>query len=166
MSTPFIGEIQAFPYNFAPRNWATCDGSLLAINQNQALFSIVGTTYGGNGISTFALPDLRGRAAVHVGDQVTLGQSAGEEMHTLSISETPAHNHQAMATEGDSNSNKPSSDNTWGVASIPIYTATPNTTMSPNALSTSGKNNPHSNIQPYTVLTYCIALYGIFPSRN
>jgi microcystin-dependent protein len=162
---PFVGEIQAFAFGFEPRGWAACNGQILSINQNQALFSILGTTYGGDGMTTFRLPDLRGRTAVQVGNGVSLGQSSGEEAHPLTLNEIPAHNHQALGNTSASNSNKPSG-NVWGPTPTNSYTANPNTTMSPNALANAGGNWAHSNMQPYLVLTYCIALNGIFPSRN
>lgn len=167
MSEPFIGEIQAFSFNYAPRGWALCNGQLLAINQNQALYAILGNTYGGDGVTTFALPDLRGRTPVHVGQGVTLGQSAGEEAHTLTVNEMPQHTHQAMANQSNSTSSKPT-DNVWGPAPAGSnsYTATANAVMNANALSTAGGSQPHSNMQPSLVLNYCIALQGIFPSRN
>jgi microcystin-dependent protein len=162
----FLGEIQAFPFDFAPRGWAPCDGSLLPINANQALFAIIGTTYGGNGVTNFALPDLRGRTALHVGNGVLLGQRAGEEAHLLSVSEIPSHTHFAFGSSGDAESARPSSTSSWGVTSEPTYTSTPTTQMRPNALSASGGNGAHSNMQPFLVLNYCIALNGIFPPRD
>ncbi|MFC5649787.1 phage tail protein [Paenibacillus solisilvae] len=165
MSEPFLGEIQAFAFGFEPRGWAACSGQLLPINTNQALFSILGTTYGGDGITTFCLPDLRGRAAVHPGNGVSLGQAAGEEAHTLTANEMPQHNHQVMANTSSSTSNKPAG-NVWGPAQENSYTASPNTSMSPNALSNAGGSQAHPNMQPYLALNYCIALTGIFPSRN
>lgn len=166
MLEPFLGQIQLFPYGFTPKGWAACDGSILPIQSNTALFSLLGTTYGGNGMNNFALPDLRGKVAVHVGMQVSLGQSFGEEAHTLKTNEMPAHTHQALADTSSSTSNKPSTTNVWGQANSPAYTSAPNTSMSPGALSIAGGDQPHSNMQPYTVLNYCIAITGIYPSRE
>jgi microcystin-dependent protein len=162
---PFIGEIQAFAFGFSPRGWAVCNGQLLAISTNQALFSILGTTYGGDGRTTFKLPDLRGKTPVHVGNGVSLGQSLGEEAHPLTVDEIPAHLHQVSGTTSAANSNKPSG-NVWGLTPENSYTANPNISMSPNALANAGGSQPHSNMQPYLILTYCIAINGIFPSRN
>lgn len=167
MSEPFLGEIQAFGFGFVPKGWAACNGQLLPINQNQALFSILGTTYGGNGVTTFALPDLRGRVPVHTGQGVALGQSAGEENHTLTVNEMPMHTHQAVGTTTASTSSKPAGL-VWGPSpnNANTYTSTANTTMSPSALGNAGGSQAHSNMQPSIVLNYCIAINGIFPSRN
>lgn len=167
MSEPFLGQIQAFGFGFVPRGWLACNGQLLPINGYQALFAILGTTYGGNGINTFALPDLRGRAVVHPGQGVSLGQSAGEEAHTLSVNEIPQHTHQAMASTTASTSSKPAGL-VWGPApaGANAYTASSNTTMNPTALGSTGGSQAHSNMQPNLVLNYCIAINGIFPSRN
>lgn len=166
MSEPFIGEIRAFPYGFAPRGWALCNGDILPIAQNQALFSILGTTYGGNGTTTFALPDLRGRVPAHVGNGITLGQASGEEAHTLTTSEMPAHNHQALGSSGTA-STKVAAGNVWATTQSLLYSTTQGSqAMSPQALGTAGSSQPHENMQPYLVISYCIALNGIYPSRN
>lgn len=166
MSEPFLGEIQAFPYGFVPRGWAACNGQLLAINQNQALFAILGTTYGGNGQTTFALPDLRGRVPVHVGNGVTLGQSAGEASHTLSANEMPAHTHQVMAN-GAAVPDQPSpANNVWTVQSANAYGPAINGALNPTALATAGGSQAHENMQPYLALQFCIATMGIFPTRD
>lgn len=165
MAEPFVGEIKLLSYPFAPRGWAFCDGQLLPINQNQALFSILGTTYGGDGRTTFALPDLRGRAPVHVGSSITLGQSGGEEHHTLTINEMPQHTHFAKATNNPATT-KIATGNVWGTTNTNMYAQQANTTMSAEALTNSGGSQPHNNMQPFTVLNYCIAIYGIYPSRG
>ncbi|KIL35593.1 tail collar protein [Cohnella kolymensis] len=167
MSEPFLGQIQAFPYGFVPRGWAACNGQLLQINTNQALFSLLGNIYGGDGRTNFALPDLRGRVPVHADNSVPLGRAFGEEAHTLTVNEIPAHNHLISANTSGSTSSKPSG-NVWGVTpdTASSYTTSANTQMSPAALANSGGSQAHSNMQPYLVLTYCIALTGIFPSRN
>ena len=162
---PFIGEIQAFAFGYAPKGWAICNGQTLPINRNMSLFSILGTTYGGDGITNFKLPDLRGRTPVHVGNGVLQGQSAGEEAHALTANEIPAHTHQVTGSTNAADSNKPAG-NIWCQTPSNSYTAEPNTTMSPNALGNAGGSQPHSNMQPYLVINYCIALNGIFPSRE
>jgi microcystin-dependent protein len=161
--TPFLGELRLMSFNFAPSGWAECNGQLLPINQNQPLFSLLGTMYGGNGQTTFALPDLRGRAALHRDGQFTQGSLFGEENHTLNQSETPAHNHfiQASKTEGDqaSPSILASAGNFYRPFSDP-------TTINPGTLANAGGSQAHNNMPPYLVLNWSIALIGIFPSRN
>lgn len=165
MAEPFLGEIKLFSFPFPPRGWARCEGQLMSIAQNQALFSILGTTYGGNGITAFALPDLRGRVPVGPGQQVQLGQIAGEEAHALHTGELPAHSHAVYCNEG-SGVDKAAAGNTWAKSASNPYGNTVNATMSPEAIATAGNGQPHSNMQPYAVTNYCIALEGIFPSRN
>ncbi len=166
MAEPFLGEIKLFGFGYAPRGWAQCNGQLLAINQNQALFAILGTTYGGNGQTTFALPDLRGRTPVHMGNGVTLGQSAGEEAHTLTTLEMPMHTHIASASTAAPSQPSPAGG-LWAQSDAQNYsTATPNTQLSGAAIGSAGQSQPHSNMQPYLTLNFCIALVGIFPSRN
>jgi len=176
MSDPFIAEIKMFAGNFAPKNYAFCSGQILTIAQNTALFSLVGTTYGGNGTTTFGLPDLRGRGAIQQGQgpgltQYVLGQQAGTETVTLSTAQLPQHSHTPQASSAAGNSANPSG-NTWaasvgGRTPPPLYSNTaPNTLMSANALASNGGGLPHENRQPYLVVNYIIALSGIFPSRN
>ncbi len=165
MSEPYIAEIKIISWNFAPRNWAFCNGQLLPINQNQALFSILGTTYGGNGQTTFALPNLQGRAPVHSGQGVSLGQSAGETAHTVTMSEMPAHNHVPQGGNVAANVG-PVANAFWADSGKSIFAATPNSQMLPAAVSNVGGSQPHNNMQPYLVLNFVIALVGIFPSRN
>jgi microcystin-dependent protein len=167
MSEPFLGEIKIVSFNFAPKGWALCNGQLLPINQNQALFSLLGTTYGGNGQTTFALPDFRGRAPVHIGNGIVQGQSAGEENHTLSIAEMPTHTHIAQGTT-EPNSTANPANATWGnLATNNLYSnVAPNTSMHPSCVGNVGGSQPHPNIQPYLVLNFIIALQGIFPSQN
>jgi microcystin-dependent protein len=172
MSTPFLGEIRIMGFNFAPKGWAFCDGQLMAINQNQALFSILGTTYGGNGQTNFALPDFRGRVPVHVGSQSLLGQKSGEEFHTFIQSEMPAHNHIANASLTAGNSPfiatvVPASQNIPAAVGGGVYLPASNpTTLHPSSISNVGGSQPHENRQPFLVLSFCIALQGTFPSRN
>lgn len=173
MSEPFIGEIRAFGFNFAPRGWATCDGQLLGISPNTALFSLLGTTYGGNGQTTFALPDLRGRVPIHAGQgpglsPYTQGQVGGTEAVTLGTGELPAHSHGVRAAS-QANSIRPLNAVLAPVASSGFSTyasATDGTPMNPDMVAPTGGGQPHANVQPYLVLNYCIALEGIFPARN
>ena len=167
MSTPFLAEIKFVSFNFAPKGWAMCNGQFLPINQNQALFSILGTTYGGDGRVNFALPDFRGRVPVHRGDGITEGQSAGQEFHTVTMSEMPAHNHFAAASNlaDGSNVNTPSG-NIPANASVSPYRSSINTTLAPNSVTNFGGSQPHENRQPYLVINFIIALQGIFPSQN
>lgn len=167
MGTPFLAEVKIISWNFAPQGWAFCNGQLLPINQNQALFSIMGTSYGGNGQTTFALPDLRGRAALHRGSQnSTPGTKGGQEFHTLTQSEMPAHNHIAQASNTDGDIQVPTG-NVLAASAAKMYTAANNlTTLSPASITNVGQSQPHENRQPFLVLNFIIALIGIFPSRN
>lgn len=163
MGTPFLGEVKIISWNFPPKGWAFCNGQLLPINQNQALFSILGTTYGGNGQTNFALPNLQGRTPVHVGQGINLGQAGGETAHTLITSELPAHNHLANANSGAA-SVGPAAGNFWsGTGS---YGTTQTATMNPTSILNAGGSQPHDNMTPYLVVNFIIALVGIFPSRN
>ena len=172
MSTPFLGEIKIISWNYAPKGWALCNGQFLPINQNQALFSILGTTYGGNGQMTFALPDFRGRIPIHMGDGFILGQAGGQEFHTVTMSEMPAHNHfvNASSQQADSafiQSASPASQNIFGTVAGGIYgPIAALTTMNPATITNVGGSQAHENRQPFTVLNFIIALQGIFPSRN
>jgi microcystin-dependent protein len=166
MTTPFLGEIKIISWNFPPKGWAFCNGQLLPINQNQALFSLLGTTYGGNGQTTFALPDLRGRAPMHFGNGFTQGERAGEEFHTLTISEMAAHTHIVSATTATPNQPNPAG-NMWADNSPnQFYAGSPNAAMAAQAVTSVGGSQPHENRPPYLVLNFIIALQGIFPSRN
>ena len=165
MGENFLGEIRLFSIPFAPKGWAPCNGQLLPINQNQALFSLLGTTYGGNGVTTFALPDLQGKTPIHFGTNVPLGTAGGEAQHTLTPNEIPRHTHQARASDTNAASPDPSGQN-WAQASFPYSNAANLVQMNPNAIGTSGQSQPHDNMQPSLVIGLCIALQGIFPSRS
>jgi microcystin-dependent protein len=177
----FIGIIKIFAGNFAPTGWALCNGQLMPISQNTALFSILGTTYGGDGIQTFALPDLRGRTAVGMGNgpglpQVNIGQLAGEAAHTLLTTEIPAHTHTAQANSADATQSGPTAGASLAATVVPggrgtspaygYNTATPNTPLNPQSIVPAGGSQPHNNMQPYLGVNYIICLQGIFPSRS
>jgi microcystin-dependent protein len=167
MGEPFLSEIRLFSFNFAPRGWALCNGQLLPINQNQALFSLLGTTYGGNGQTTFALPNLQGRVPIHLGNSHTLGQQAGEQAHTLSIPELPAHAHTAQGSAADGTQNVPANNMMLSKRAAEIYRAPSNLTgMISGTLANTGGSQAHQNMQPYLVLNFSIALQGIYPSQN
>lgn len=166
MSTPFLGEIKIVAFNFPPKGWAGCNGQLLPINQNQALFSILGTTYGGDGRVNFALPDFRGRIPQHYGQGFTLGQALGEEFHTVTQSEMPAHNHFLQANSNAADKAVPP-NNFLANVSTKVYGAVANlTTLNPSSVTNTGGSQPHENRQPFLVLNFIIALQGIFPSQN
>jgi microcystin-dependent protein len=172
VSEPFLGEIRIFPYNFAPRGWAFCQGQLLAISQNTALFALFGTTYGGNGTTTFGLPDLRGRVAVHVGQGAglspyDLGQEGGTESVTLTTGQLAPHTHPANCLNATGDQYQPNAG-VWAIdaGQNPQYGSTKAAgTMAPNVIGPSGGALPHNNIQPYLTVNYCVALQGIFPQR-
>jgi len=169
---PFLGEIRLFPWSWAPRGWALCEGQLLSIAQNTALFALLGTMYGGNGQTTFALPDLRGRTPVHRGNEFTQGELVGTETVTLTVNTMAAHNHALLGlnVSGDKappnnftlsniKADAPSNQFFYGATSAP-------TSLEPTSVTPVGSGQPHQNLQPYLALNYCIALAGIFPSRN
>jgi microcystin-dependent protein len=163
MAEPFLSEIRITSFVFAPRGWALCNGQLLPINQNQALFSLLGTTFGGDGRVNFALPDLRGRTPIHVGGGFTLGARGGEQAHTLSIAELPTHPHTAFGS--GTNADAPIPGNAVLGAANNVYTAAGAlTSLDPSTLTMTGGSQAHLNMQPYLVLSFCIALQGIFPS--
>lgn len=165
MAEPFLSEIRIVSFGFAPRGWAMCNGQLLPINQNQALFSLLGTTFGGDGRVNFALPDVRGRVPIHVGQGHTLGERGGEQAHTLSISEVPTHVHVAMASPTTANT-PVSTANVLGSALNTYRPADALTALNPGSLANTGGSQAHLNMQPFLTLTFCIALQGIFPSPN
>lgn len=161
---PFLGEIMLMPINFAPKYWAPCDGQILSINQNQALFALLGTTYGGNGISTFALPNLNGRVAMGVGNQHSLGNSGGEETHAVTINEMPSHSHAVKGTKNIANSKSPA-NRVSATTEVSAYHPAADVMMHDQAVQKVGGSLPHNNMQPYLVMNYFIALQGIFPSQ-
>jgi microcystin-dependent protein len=170
---PYIGQITLVAFNYAPVGWAFCNGQLLAIDQNQALFALIGTTYGGDGQTTFALPDLRSRIALHQGQgngtsNYTIGQPGGSEQVSLTSNQIPSHTHQAQCVTGGSNSQSPV-NGIWAQASVdqPYKGSTTGTaSMAPGAIGPAGGNQPHPNLMAYQALNYIIALEGIFPSQN
>jgi microcystin-dependent protein len=163
MGVPFLGELKLMSFNFPPKGWAACSGQLLPINQNQALFSLLGTMYGGNGQTTFALPDLRGRVPIHVGDGWVQGQLTGQEAHTLTLSELPAHNH---LVKGRTGAGDQASPGTLAGASNAYGPPDDLTTLHPGSITTVGGSQAHDNMSPYLAVQWCIALQGVFPSRN
>ncbi|MCH8543102.1 MAG: tail fiber protein [Alcanivorax sp.] len=166
MSEPFLGQISVFSFNFPPKSWALCNGQLMPINQNQALFALMGTMYGGNGQTTFALPNLRGRAPVHVGAGVSQGEAAGSTAVTLNQASMPGHTHSVSASDATADRATPQG-NVWARPAANAYAAPASATAMRNDLVTdAGGSQPHTNMQPYTVLNFCVALQGIFPSRN
>jgi len=168
MATPFLAEIKIVTFNYPPKGWAFCNGQLLLINQNAALFALLGTTYGGDGVTNFALPNLQGRAPLHFGNGIPQGQSGGEFFVTITDSTLPAHTHQADGVSTTASAPSPSG-NTWAASLENPYSNNPNianAAMSAASVSQVGANQPHENRQPFLVLNYVIALAGIFPSQN
>ena len=174
MAEPFLGQIITGGWNFAPQGYAQCNGQILSIAQNTALFSLLGTTYGGNGQTTFALPDLRGRVPMHVGQgsgltDRSLGEMSGAENHTLITNEMPQHTHSVNVSSAIANNRSPA-NNYLAMESqnrTSTYTSNaPNATLNSSSVATSGGGQPHNNMQPFLVINFCIALEGIFPSRN
>jgi microcystin-dependent protein len=165
MSEPFLSELRLVSFDYAPRGWAQCNGQLLPINQNQALFSLLGTTYGGDGRVNFALPDLRGRVPIHVGSGHTLGEQGGEQAHTLSSSELPQHAHGAQASDTEATTFS-GAGNVLAQSSTRYAAPTSLTALAPSTVSHIGGNQAHLNMQPFLTLVWCIALQGIFPSPN
>jgi microcystin-dependent protein len=163
VAEPFLSEIRICSFVFAPKGWALCNGQLLPINQNQALFSLLGTTFGGDGRVNFALPDLRGRTPIHVGSGHTLGERGGEQAHTLSIAELPQHAHSTVGTTADANLVSPVG-NLPAVAGAATYGSNANTVMAPGLMRNVGGSQAHLNMQPFLTLNFTIALQGIFPS--
>jgi microcystin-dependent protein len=167
MAEPFLSEIRIMSFVFAPKGWALCNGQLLPINQNQPLFSLLGTTFGGDGRVNFALPDLRGRIPIHVGSGHTLGERGGEQAHTVSIAEVPTHTHVLNATSSNGTA-LTAPGNLLATSNIPAYFSPDNnlTAMNPSTVTNVGGSQAHLNMQPFLTLSFCIALQGIFPSAT
>jgi microcystin-dependent protein len=166
MAEPFLSEIRMMSFVFPPKGWALCNGQLLPINQNQALFSLLGTTYGGNGQVTFALPDLQGRVPIHMGNGHTLGERAGEQAHTLSISELPTHSHALQAADNPADTGTATAQTYLGQAAGAYAPPSNLTAMAASEVGNLGSSQAHLNMQPFLTLSFCIALQGIFPSQN
>jgi microcystin-dependent protein len=167
MAEPFLSEIRIFSFGFPPKGWALCNGQLLPINQNQALFSLLGTTYGGDGRVNFGLPNLQGRVPIHVGSGHTLGERGGEQSHTLSIAELPTHDHNVQASSVAATATVPSNTLVLAQPGFQIYRSPSNlTAMNAASITNVGGSQAHLNMQPFLVLNFCIALQGIFPSQN
>jgi microcystin-dependent protein len=165
MSNPFVGEIRMFAGNFAPAGWAFCDGTMLPISEFDTLFNLIGTTYGGDGQSTFALPDLRGRLPIHTGPGFTLAQNGGVETVTLNVAQIPNHTHALLASTNGAASSSPTNNVTGKTGATQIYRdVTPGSPMSGLAVSATGGNQPHDNFQPYLCVNFILSLFGIFPS--
>jgi microcystin-dependent protein len=171
MSSPYIGEIRIFAGTFAPVGWATCDGQLLAISQNDALFTLIGTTYGGDGQTTFGLPDLRGRIPIHQGQggglsNYVLGQSSGTETVTVTTNQLPIHTHAASAASGVGHLSEPGGAVHATHRDYPVFDSAPGSAMAASALTSIGANQPHENMPPFLCINFIISLFGIFPSQN
>jgi microcystin-dependent protein len=166
MSEQFIGEIRVFSFSFPPQGWALCNGATLAIARNQALFSILGITYGGDGATTFKLPNLVGNVPVHPGNSIQLGSVGGEATHALITSEMPVHVHTVSGSSGSTSLAKVPAGNVWPTLPSNSYGTAPDVTMNPASVGLTGANQGHQNMQPYLALNYCIAMQGIYPSRS
>ena len=167
MAQPYVGEIRMFAGNFAPAGWMFCEGQLLPISENDTLFNLIGTTYGGDGQSTFALPDLRGRIPIHQGSGFTMAQTGGVEQVTLTVSQIPAHSHPLLASTGPGNTNGPGGNVTAESAAVKIYYADqPTVALNAAAIAPTGGSQPHDNFQPYLCIDFIISLFGIYPSPN
>jgi microcystin-dependent protein len=166
MSQPFVGEIRMFAGNFAPVGWAFCDGALMPISENDVLFELIGTTYGGDGQSTFAMPDLRGRVPVHAGNGYVVGETGGVESVTLTINQIPSHGHQQVASTDVATLSSPANTLTGQAASKPYRVPGAIVAMTAGLLAATGGSQSHDNMQPYVAINYIISLFGIFPSQT
>ena len=167
MAQPYVGEIRMFAGNFAPAGWMFCEGSLLPISENETLFQLIGTTYGGDGQSTFALPDLRGRLPLHQGNGFILAETGGVEEITLTIAQMASHTHPFLASTGPGSANSPQGNTVGEQAAISLYIQdTPASPLSPSAIGNTGGSQPHTNFQPYLCVDFIISLFGIFPSQT
>ena len=169
MSSPYVGEVRMFAGNFAPAGWMLCQGQLLPISEYETLFNLIGTTYGGDGQTTFGLPDLRGRIPIHQGSGYALAQAGGSETITLTVNQMPAHSHQAMGSTNTATGTAPANNvlcNLTGATNSAYGTDNPQTSLSPQSTGSMGANQPHENCQPYLCINFIISLFGIFPSQN
>jgi microcystin-dependent protein len=167
MSDPFIGEIRMFGGNFAPAGWAFCNGQLMPISENDALFTLIGTTYGGDGQETFGLPDLQGRVPVHVSQNHQLGEKAGAESVTITAATTPIHNHALVASTDPANTPNPGNNVLSApITATPFFQAAPNVPMNSGILAPQGGSQPHDNMMPYLCISFIISLFGVFPSQT
>ena len=167
MAQPYVGEIRMFAGNFAPAGWMFCEGQLLPISENETLFQLIGTTYGGDGETTFALPDLRGRIPIHQGNGFTLAENGGAEDVTLTVQQIPVHTHPFLGTDDLATTNSPANNvfaKSSGATIFPYGTDQPLTTLHPNTIPSAGGSQPHTNFQPYLCIDFIISLFGIFPS--
>ena len=165
MAQPYVGEIRMFAGNFAPAGWMFCEGQLLPISENETLFQLIGTTYGGDGESTFALPDMRGRIPLHFGNGFILAETGGAEEITLTVSQIPAHSHPFLGSASPATDRNPQNHVVAQTRAVDLYVEnTPSVTMSPNMVSAVGGSQPHTNFQPYLCVDFIISLFGIFPS--
>ena len=167
MAQPYVGEIRMFAGNFAPAGWMFCEGQLLPISEYETLFNLIGTTYGGDGQSTFALPDVRGRVPLHFGNGFTLAETGGVETVTLTVSQIPAHSHPLLATSSTATQQNVA-NNMLAEATLfnPYINVNPNAPMAPQAVTSTGGSQPHNNFQPYLCVDFIISLFGIFPSQT
>ncbi len=166
MAQPYVGEIRMFAGNFAPAGWMFCEGQLLPISEYETLFNLIGTTYGGDGQSTFALPDLRGRIPLHQGNGFVLAETGGVETVTLTVSQVPSHAHAMLASNDVPTGSSPAGNLTAQSANKIYRAGTPSVYLSPNAVGSTGGSQPHTNFQPYLCVDFIISLYGIFPSQT
>lgn len=166
MGQPYVGEIRMFGGSFPPNGWAFCDGGIIAISENDVLYTLIGTTYGGDGQETFGLPDLRGRLPVHQGPGFTIGQAAGTEQETLNTQQMPVHNHPALAQSQSGNQPGPG-NGIWAASTLNQFsTNNGNTPMGNACLQPAGGSQPHDNMMPFLVVSFIISLYGVFPTQN
>ncbi len=166
MAEPFLSEIRIMSFSFAPKGWALANGQTLQINQNQALFSLLGTTFGGDGRVNFKLPNVQGRTPIHVGSGHTLGETGGENAHTISVAEMPTHPHLVQCSDQSTGGNDNPAGRVVGGANNLYHTPTALQPMNPGTITNNGGSQPHNNQQPFLTLSFCIALQGIFPSPN
>jgi microcystin-dependent protein len=167
MAQPYVGEIRMFAGNFAPAGWMFCEGQLLPISENETLFNLIGTTYGGDGQETFGLPDLRGRLPIHQGNGVTLAEAGGVEQVTLTVAQLPAHGHPVLAAGAVANDPNPNNNVLGESSAVSLYqSGNPAAAMAPQSIGAVGGSQPHSNFQPYLCIDFIISLFGIFPSQT